>query len=146
MSRRQTDDQIRGRTGEVQGAVALRIEVVAARGENREMLFPRCDGIRPIEAAQPLDRRPQPRALLVARHVGKHFGRPRVVGRRDDAPVRVVARDLLPERHDGARHRLLHRADEIRRLILQQIGIVRVDREHRAADGDVIGEHVRQPA
>ena len=100
-----------------------------------EVRLPRRERIGRIEAAHARDRVPQSRDRLARRHARKDLFGPAGARRRDDRPVRVVARHLLAERPHLARGRLQDRADQIRRLALKQIGIVRADREDGVPGG-----------
>ena len=143
--RRQADGQIGAGTGEFQCGVSLAIQKIAARGERRNMLLPGGDRIGPIQPAKPIDRVAELTEALVRGRIGKHFRRPRRARGRNHRPVRLVAGNELAERDHAARGRLLERAREIGRLVLQQIGIVGVDRQDGVAGLGMLRQRLGQP-
>ena len=125
-----------------QRAVLPRVQIIAARGEIGEVRLPCRDRIGPIEPAQPRDRLPQPRDLLSAADSPE---RPAPPSRRrggDDRPVRLVPRDVLAERPHARAIACCTAPTRSAGCVLQQIGIVGVDRQHRMASLDMLHQRV----
>ena len=126
--------------------VAPGIEAILARVERGEVRAPRRHGIRMIEPAERGNGVPEPRQRDVGRRLGKHFAGPRRRCRRDDRPVGGVLRNEIPERPERASGCQLHHGDLLGVAAPQQIGIVRVDHQHRVSRPHVVEERRPQPA
>ena len=143
---RQSNRQVRPRAGVLQRVELSRVEPIAALGQGGQVGLPRLQRVGLVQPAQPADRVPQARRLFGCRKVGKHARRPPRARRGDDRPVDLVAGDVLAKWPDGLPDGLLDRRDDLRGRILEQVGIVGVDRQHRIPRLHVLNEGLRQPA
>ena len=143
---RETERQVGAGTAILQRAVPALVQEVAARGERGQVLFPRGNRVGPIEAHQLRDRLPQRVHLLLPAAVRETRAPPSLVTR---LPRRTSwSRSSTRARGTGrtARDTVCCTAPtQFRRLVLQQVRIVGVDRQHRVPGANVLGESVRKP-